>query len=136
MLIFPCLKENFLFLLTGATSMLWATCSSGCKIVEYFGEGTASISCTGKGTITNMGAEIGATTSLFPFDERMAAYLESTGRKEIADLARSNAECLRADDEVAANPADYYDEIIEINLDHWLLENLYCTLYLFNTKCC
>ncbi len=87
------------------------------KIVEYFGEGTASISCTGKGTITNMGAEIGATTSLFPFDERMAAYLESTGRKEIADLARSNAECLRADDEVAANPADYYDEIIEINLD-------------------
>lgn len=87
------------------------------KIVEYFGPGTASISATGKGTITNMGAEIGATTSLFPFDERMAKYLESTGRKEVADLARANAECLRPDDDVLANPEKYYDEIIEINLD-------------------
>jgi len=87
------------------------------RIVEYFGPGTANISCTGKGTIANMGAEIGATTSTFPFDERMAAYLESTGRKEIADLARANAAHLRADDEVAANPEAYYDQIIEINLD-------------------
>jgi aconitate hydratase len=87
------------------------------KIVEYFGPGTAAISCTGKGTITNMGAEIGATTSLFPFDERMAAYLESTGRAEVAALARANAECLRPDDEVLANPEKYYDQVIEINLD-------------------
>ncbi len=87
------------------------------KIVEYFGDGTSSISCTGKGTITNMGAEIGATTSVFPFDERMAAYLESTERSEVAELARANAECLAADPEVAANPERYYDQVIEINLD-------------------
>ncbi|RMF08711.1 MAG: aconitate hydratase, partial [Candidatus Neomarinimicrobiota bacterium] len=86
------------------------------KIVEYFGEGTASISCTGKATITNMGAEIGATTSVFPFDERMATYLEGTDRRELADLAREHREHLVADPEVFAHPEDFYDEIIEINL--------------------
>lgn len=85
-------------------------------IVEYFGEGCATFSATGKGTICNMGAEIGATTSLFPFDESMARYLEATGRTEIADLARANAEHLRADAEVAANPEQFYDRVIEINL--------------------
>ncbi|HEY9886697.1 MAG TPA: aconitate hydratase, partial [Vampirovibrionales bacterium] len=87
------------------------------SIVEYFGEGTKSISCTGKGTICNMGAEIGATTSLFPYDEKMAAYLKLTGREEIANLADSVAEHLRADDEVLSNPAEYYDQVIEIDLD-------------------
>lgn len=86
------------------------------KIVEYFGPGTASISCTGKGTITNMGAEMGATTSVFPFDERMAAYLESTGRKEVARRAQEIQEHLTPDPEVEREPEKYYDEIIEINL--------------------
>ena len=85
-------------------------------IVEYFGEGTASLACTGKATICNMGAEIGATTSLFPFDEKMAAYLECTDRADIAALAREHADQLVADPEVAASPADYYDQVIEINL--------------------
>ncbi len=86
------------------------------KIVEYFGEGTRSISCTGKATICNMGAELGATTSLFPFDERMAAYLEATERGEVARLAREHAAELTADPEVLAHPEDYYDEIVEIDL--------------------
>ena len=86
------------------------------KIVEYFGEGTKSISCTGKATITNMGAEIGATTSVFPFDERMAAYLEATGRTELAEAARNQIKNLTADPEVFDNPEAYYDEVIEINL--------------------
>jgi len=86
------------------------------KIVEYFGPGTKSISCTGKATITNMGAEIGATTSVFPYDEKMATYLRQTERTEVAELA-DEIDChLRADDEVVANPEAYYDEIIEINL--------------------
>ena len=86
------------------------------KIVEYFGPGVESISCTGKATITNMGAELGATTSVFPFDIRMAAYLRATERAEIADLAEQYAADLRADDEVLAHPENYYDEIVEINL--------------------
>ena len=86
------------------------------KIVEYFGPGTASISCTGKATITNMGAELGATTSVFPFDERMAAYLKATERSDVAELAEAHAIHLRADDDVLAHPENYYDEIIEINL--------------------
>ncbi|MEJ2050718.1 MAG: aconitate hydratase, partial [Calditrichota bacterium] len=86
------------------------------KIVEYFGPGTQSISCTGKGTITNMGAEVGATTSLFPFDDRMVRYLKATERGEVADLASKYQEYLRADDEVAKNPEEYFDEIYEINL--------------------
>ncbi len=85
-------------------------------IVEYFGEGTESISCTGKGTICNMGAEIGATTSLFPYDAKMAAYLKSTDRADLADLANGIAAELKADADVAANPEKYFDQIIEINL--------------------
>ncbi len=85
-------------------------------IIEYFGEGTTTISATGKGTICNMGAEVGATTSLFPFDEKSANYLEVTGRKEIADEARKISECLQPDAEVVNNPEKYYDQLIEINL--------------------
>ena len=85
-------------------------------IIEYFGEGTASLSATGKGTICNMGAEVGATTSVFPFDEKSAAYLEATGRASIAKLALQNIEHLQADAEVIANPEKYYDRIIEIDL--------------------
>ncbi len=85
-------------------------------IVEYFGPGAESLSCTGKATICNMGAEIGATTSLFGYDEAMSRYLKSTGREDVADLADGVAEHLRADDEVIANPASYYDEVIEIDL--------------------
>lgn len=86
------------------------------KIVEYFGEGTESISCTGKATITNMGAELGATTSLFPYDKRMSAYLRQTDRSSVADCADRYAEHLRADPEVLADPRSYYDEVIEIDL--------------------
>ncbi|HJV77051.1 MAG TPA: aconitate hydratase [Paludibacter sp.] len=85
-------------------------------VIEYFGEGTASISATGKGTICNMGAEVGATTSLFPFDEKSAAYLEATGRASVAKAANAIIECLQPDPEVVAKPEDYYDQIIEINL--------------------
>jgi aconitate hydratase len=86
-------------------------------IVEYFGEGTSSISATGKGTICNMGAEIGATTSVFPYDDRMSAYLRSTGRAKVAEMADGIAEYLRADPETAASPADFYDQVIEIDLN-------------------
>jgi aconitate hydratase len=85
-------------------------------IVEYFGEGTHSISCTGKGTICNMGAEIGATTSVFPFDEKMSSYLRITRRADVAALAEGLADELKADDEVIKNPEKYYDQVIEINL--------------------
>jgi len=86
------------------------------KIVEYFGEGAASISCTGKGTICNMGAEIGATTSLFGYDEKMKAYLTGTGRANVAAEADQIAEHLSGDPEVYANPEKYFDEVIEIDL--------------------
>jgi aconitate hydratase len=86
------------------------------SIVEYFGPGTKSISCTGKATITNMGAEIGATASVFPFDGRLAAYLRATGREELADLAKGHGEFLQADPEVVSDPERYYDKIVEINL--------------------
>jgi aconitate hydratase len=86
------------------------------RVIEYFGPGARSISCTGKGTITNMGAELGATTSVFPFDERMATYLKATGREEIADLAEAHAELLRADAEVEADPERFFDEVVEIDL--------------------
>lgn len=85
-------------------------------IVEYFGEGCASFSATGKGTICNMGAEIGATTSIFPFDESMVRYLQATDRADVAELANGVAEHLRADDEVVANPEAYYDQVIHIDL--------------------
>jgi aconitate hydratase A / 2-methylisocitrate dehydratase len=86
------------------------------KIVEYFGPGAATISATGKGTITNMGAELGATTSIFPFDDKMVAYLNLTERAELAKLAQANRELLVADSEVAQAPEKYYDQIVEINL--------------------
>ncbi len=86
-------------------------------IVEYFGPGAESISATGKATICNMGAEIGATTSLFGYDDAMARYLKSTGREDVADAATAVAHHLRADDDVLANPEAYYDQVIEIDLD-------------------
>ncbi len=86
------------------------------RIVEYFGEGVTSLSCTGKGTITNMGAELGATTSMFPYDERMAIYLKATERGELADLASANRDLLTPDPDVLANPDGYFQEIIEIDL--------------------
>src|SRR5215831_5492443 len=86
------------------------------KIIEYFGPGAASISATGKGTICNMGAELGATTSVFPFDHRMAAYLEATDRKDIARLAAEHQTLLVPDPEVLRNPKDFYDELVEIDL--------------------
>ncbi len=89
---------------------------TGC-IVEYFGEGADSMSATGKGTICNMGAEIGATTSIFGYDDKMKSYLEATGRAEIAQLAESIREHLRSDEAVYQNPEAYYDQLIEIDLN-------------------
>ena len=86
-------------------------------IVEYFGEGAISMSCTGKGTICNMGAEIGATTSTFGYDDSMRRYLKATGRTEVAEMANEIREHLTGDDEVYANPEKYFDQVIEINLD-------------------
>ncbi len=86
------------------------------KIVEYFGEGTRSLSCTAKATITNMGAELGATCSIFPYDDRMAAYMKMTNRAALAALADKNQDILCADPEVFKDPAKYYDEIVEIDL--------------------
>jgi aconitate hydratase len=85
-------------------------------IVEYFGEGATSMSCTGKGTICNMGAEIGATTSTFGYDESMRRYLSATGRQDVVDAADKVASYLTADPEVYANPETYFDQVIEINL--------------------
>ena len=86
-------------------------------IVEYFGEGTESISTTGKATITNMGAEIGATCSIFPFDSKGEEYLIATGRSDIAKLAKNNMHLLTADQDVIEDPKSYFDQVIEINLD-------------------
>ena len=88
------------------------------RIIEYFGPGTRSISCTGKATITNMGAELGATTSVFPFDARMATYLRATNRGALATLAEQYARELTADATVENDPAAFYDEVIEIDLSH------------------
>ncbi len=85
-------------------------------IIEYFGDGAKTISCTGKATICNMGAEVGATCSVFPFDAKMVAYLKATGRSAVATMAVMNEEHLRADDEVLADPTRYYDRVIEIDL--------------------
>jgi aconitate hydratase len=85
-------------------------------IIEYFGEGALSMSCTGKGTICNMGAEVGATTSTFGYDESMERYLRATGRADIADLANGVKAHLTGDTEVYADPAKYFDEVIELNL--------------------
>jgi len=93
------------------------TCAGGTnKIIEYFGPGVESISLTGRGTITNMGAELGATTSLFPFDNRTGDYLRATRRAAVADLADKLTAHFRPDAEVEADPAKYYDEVIEIDL--------------------
>ena len=89
---------------------------TGC-IVEYFGEGAENLSATGKGTICNMGAEIGATTSTFGYDDSMRRYLAATGRKDVVDAADAVAEHLTGDAEVYANPEQYFDQVIEINLD-------------------
>ncbi len=88
---------------------------TGC-VVEYFGPGAESLSCTGKGTICNMGAEIGATTSTFGYDDSMSRYLRSTGRPDVADAADNVKEHLTGDAEVYANPEQYFDQVIEINL--------------------
>jgi aconitate hydratase len=85
-------------------------------ILEYFGDGATSLSCTGKGTICNMGAEIGATTSIFGYDKKMADYLRGTGRNEVADMADKLGDHLTGDKEVYANPEKYFDQVIEINL--------------------
>ncbi len=89
---------------------------TGC-IVEYFGEGAKNLSATGKGTICNMGAEIGATTSTFGYDDSMRRYLAATGRQDVVDLADTVADHLTGDDEVYANPEEFFDQVIEINLD-------------------
>jgi len=86
------------------------------RVIEYFGPGTRSLSCTGKATITNMGAELGATTSIFPYDERMALYLKATGRDALADLADRSRALLQADPEVEKDPGSYFDELVEIDL--------------------
>ncbi|MBQ7422395.1 MAG: aconitate hydratase [Prevotella sp.] len=86
------------------------------SVLEYFGEGVSTMSATGRATICNMGAELGATCSVFPFDGHAEEYLRQTGRDEIADLAVANAKELRADDEILADPSAYYDQVLEINL--------------------
>ena len=86
------------------------------SIIEYFGPGVESISCTGKATITNMGAEIGATCSVFPYDKRMETYLNSTNREDIASLANQNVNLLTADPEVEQHPEQFFDKVIEIDL--------------------
>jgi aconitate hydratase len=86
------------------------------RVVQYFGPGAGSISCTGKGTITNMGAELGATTSIFPYDPRMATYLDATERSELVALANANVGLLSDDPEIADDPGQYFDVLIEIDL--------------------
>ena len=86
------------------------------RVIEYFGPGARAISCTGKGTITNMGAELGATTSLFPYDDRMRIYLRATGRAALADLADAHPDLVAADADVEAHPEKYFERIVEIDL--------------------
>jgi aconitate hydratase len=97
------------------SGLLTVSGGTGC-IVEYFGEGAESLSCTGKATICNMGAEIGATCSIFGYDDAMSRYLIATGRKEVADLAEANRSYLTSDSKVLSDPAKYFDQFIEINL--------------------
>lgn len=104
--------KDVILKLAGILSVKGATNS----IIEYFGEGTKTISCTGKATICNMGAEVGATCSIFPFDSKMVAYLKSTDRSAVATMAVMNEEFLRADDEVLDHPSEFFDRVIEINL--------------------
>ena len=86
------------------------------SIIEYIGPGTSSISCTGKATITNMGAELGATTSMFPYDRSMADYLVATNRPELAEVADKFTDLLKADTEVEADPDSYFDQVVRIDL--------------------
>ena len=86
------------------------------RVIEYFGPGARTLSCTGKATIANMGAELGATTSVFPFDDRMEAYLRATGRAALADLARANRDLIEPDPEVEAHPEKSYDQVVDIDL--------------------
>ena len=86
------------------------------RVIEYFGPGVSTISCTGKGTITNMGAELGATTSIFPYDQRMDSYLRATDRAQLAEMAGKYKHLLAADPEVEANPQKYFDQVVEIDL--------------------
>ncbi|MDR1169862.1 MAG: aconitate hydratase [Prevotellaceae bacterium] len=104
--------KDIILKLAGILTVKGATNS----IVEYFGEGASSLSATGKATVCNMGAEIGATTSIFSFDENIAEYLRRTGREEVARMAENIAPYLQADSEVSATPSKYYDRIIEIDL--------------------
>ncbi|MBI4510958.1 MAG: aconitate hydratase [Deltaproteobacteria bacterium] len=104
-------KDVILYLLG-----LLTTAGGTNRIIEYFGPGARNISCTGKGTITNMGAELGATTSIFPFDEKMATYLRGTGRPKLAELAEAHQDMLRADREVEEHPEKFFDKVIEIDL--------------------
>lgn len=97
------------------TGLLTVKGGTGC-IIEYFGEGAESLSATGKGTICNMGAEVGATTSIFAYDENMSKYLKATGRTEVANMADKIKEELRSDKEVYENPEKYYDQVVEIDL--------------------
>lgn len=97
------------------TGLLTVKGGTGC-IIEYFGEGAESLSATGKGTICNMGAEVGATTSIFAYDENMSKYLKATGRTEVADMADKIKDELRSDKEVYENPEKYYDQVVEIDL--------------------
>ena len=103
----PVLSLIHIFTTKGATN----------AIIEYYGPGAATLPATGKATICNMGAEVGATTSMFPYDAQMEAYLRRTGRDEVADMANAVAADLRADAEVEAAPEKFFDECININLD-------------------
>ncbi len=104
--------KDIILYLAGVLTVSGATNS----IIEYFGPGASSISCTGKATITNMGAELGATCSVFPYDERMNIYLQATERGALAELANDNLNLLRADDDVAVNPQDYFHRVVGIDL--------------------
>ena len=104
--------KDVILYLAGALTVSGGTNS----IIEYFGPGTQSISCTGKATITNMGAELGATTSVFPYDERMARYLRATRRGELAELANQHREMLTPDQDVEVHPERYFDRVVEIDL--------------------
>ena len=107
-----CSAKDIILYLTSILTVSGGTNS----IIEYFGPGTKSISCTGKATITNMGAELGATSSIFPFDESMIKYLKITNRKHISDIAEQYASLLCADSDIEKNPEKYFDKVIEINL--------------------
>ena len=107
-----CSAKDIILYLTSILTVSGGTNS----IIEYFGPGTKSISCTGKATITNMGAELGATSSLFPFDDSMIKYLKITNRQYISDIAEKYSELLCADSDIEKNPNKYFDKVIEINL--------------------